>query len=142
MRFWDSSALVALIVDEPDSATARTALAEDRDVAVWWGSRLECASAVRRRERAGALDRAGVEQSVALLDQLAASWFEILPGDALRAEAERALAVHPLRAADALQLAAALTWRGPASALAELVCFDERLRDVAAREGFGVLPAK
>ncbi len=64
----------------------------------------------------------------------------MLPSEALRAQAERALAVHPLSAADALQLASALTWRREPARSAELVCLDERLRDAASREGFALLP--
>jgi hypothetical protein len=54
--------------------------------------------------------------------------------------AERALAVHPLRSADALQLAAALTWRRDPARRPALVCVDEGLRDAAAREGFTPVP--
>lgn len=140
MRFWDTSALVALLVDERDSAPVGALLADDPDVAVWWATRVECVSAVRRRERENVLDRVGVDQALALLAELAGSWFEVLPGAELRGSAERALAVHPLRVADSLQLAAAITWRGSVISAAELVCLDERLHDAASREGFRVLP--
>ena len=107
---------------------------------VWWGSRLECISALRRRERENQLGAADARQGMTLLDQLAGTWSELLPSDPLRAQAERALAVHPLRAADALQLAAALTWRREPARSAEFVCVDERLRDAASREGFALIP--
>src|SRR5262245_37348153 len=106
---------------------------------VWWGSRVECASALRRREREEQLGAADARQGLALLDELAGTWSELLPSEPLRAQAERALAVHPLRAADALQLAAALTWRHEPARSAELVSLDERLRDAASREGFALL---
>lgn len=142
LRFWDSSALVPLLVDEPNSADVTSLLDEDNEVAAWWGSSVECVSAIRRREREGSLDARGAEQALALLDQLRDSTFEIQPGGFLRAAAERALAVHPLRAADALQLAAAITWRGQTTTRADLVCLDERLRDAAAREGFVLVPQR
>ena len=116
------------------------ALAEDRSVVVRWGARVECVSALRRREREGILSSADVGIALSLLDELSIAWQEVLPGEELRVAAERALAVHSLRALDALQLAAALTWRGPATAAAELVCLDDRLRDAASREGFRLLP--
>ena len=47
----------------------------------------------------------------------------------------RVLRVHPLRAADALQLAAALEWSGGAAS-GMFITYDERLRDAASREGF------
>jgi uncharacterized protein len=131
---------VPLLFSERWSEPARKLLREDAAMVVWWGSRVECVSALRRREREGQLDAAGARQALALLDSLAGAWSEVLPNDALRAQAERALAVHPLRGADALQLAAALTWRREAARRAELVCLDERLRDGASREGFELLP--
>ena len=142
MRFWDASALVPLLFSERWSERARKLLREDAAMVVWWGSRVECVSALRRRERESALDAAGARQAVALLDALASAWSEVLPSDALRAQAERALAVHPLRAPDALQLAAAFTWRREPARSTGLVCLDERLRDAASREGFTVLPAE
>lgn len=142
MRFWDASAIVPLLVSERWSDRIGELAREDAAIVVWWGSRVECASALRRREREGALDPVGTRQALALLDELSAAWSEVLPGDAVRSQAERALAVHPLHAADALQLGAALAWRREPPKAAELVCLDERLRDAAAREGFALLPGE
>ena len=49
------------------------------------------------------------------------------------------LRVHPLRAADALQLAAAVAFAEDNQAGVRFVSFDARLNDAAAREGFPVL---
>ena len=62
----------------------------------------------------------------------------VLPGEELAATALRLLASHPLRAADALQLAAALVWARGRPAGHELVSLDERLRTAATLEGFTV----
>ena len=140
MRYWDSSAMVPLLAREEYSTTSATLLSEDHAIVTWWGSRLECLSALRRREREDGLETATLAISLRLLDDLSAGWHELLPGEELRFAAERALAVHPLRAPDALQLAAALTWRGPSVRAAEFVCLDERLREAAEREGFSALP--
>jgi uncharacterized protein with PIN domain len=140
MRFWDSSAIASLIVSESWSEQSHALLGADPQMVVWWGSRVECVSALRRRERDGALDASGVQQAAGLLDALPGTWSQVLPTDAVRAQAERALAVYPLRTADAFQLGAALTWRREPTRRAELVCLDERLRDAAAREGFILLP--
>jgi len=137
MRFWDASALVPLLVEQPLSAHARHLLAEDQDLVVWWSTPVECASAVARLRREGILPESVEREALATLDLLRSGWHEILPGDALRAQALRVLRLHPLRAADALQLAAALEWAGTPAAGA-LVTFDERLAGAAAREGFGV----
>ncbi len=77
--------------------------------------------------------------------RLSSAWFEIQPGQLVRSYAFRVLRVHQLRAADALQLAAALVWAGtPAtgpSPVAEIVTLDGRLAEAARLEGLSVLPA-
>ena len=135
MRFWDSSAIVPLILAQPRSAETRSLLAEDAEVVVWWSSEVECASAIARLHRDGHLSTADEQAARELLGALQRSWFEIQPGDGVREQALRLLRLHPLRAADALQLAAALEWAGspPGGAL---VTFDDRLRSAAQREGF------
>ena len=50
------------------------------------------------------------------------------------------LLLHPLRAADAMQLAAAIVWANGQATGHEFVCLDHRLREAAQREGFTVLP--
>ena len=140
MRFWDSSAIVPLLLEEPATRDMLGLLRDDAEVALWWGSPVECVSALRRRERAGGIDAVGVRRSLDLLALLAQSWAEVLPTAKLRAAAERVLALHPLRAADAFQLAAALAWTRGDPAGAEFVCLDERLADAGHRQGFRVIP--
>jgi predicted nucleic acid-binding protein len=65
----------------------------------------------------------------------------VSPSDELRRRAARLVAVHPLRAADALKLAAALLWCEEQSHGETVVSLDERLREAARREGFDVKPA-
>jgi predicted nucleic acid-binding protein len=135
VRFWDTSALVPLLAEEPATPVVQR-LYGDAPAVVWWGTPVECASAVARLERDAALSPAQVVEALGRLDALRASWIEIEPGDEVREVARRMLRVHPLRAGDALQLAAA--WlaaeRRPPSL--PLVSLDERLRAAAAREGF------
>ncbi len=107
----------------------------DSDMAVWWGSAVECASAIARLHREGVLTAAAEREARNLLSELSAAWFEIQPGQSLREQAMRLLRLHPLRAADALQLAAAIEWSGGAPD-ALFATFDERLREAAIREGF------
>lgn len=135
MRFWDASAVVPLLVEEPRSSLARALRDEDTEVVVWWGTPVECASALARLRREGALSVAEESAASRRLDRMRRRWFEVLPGDQVRAQALRVLRVHALRAADALQLAAALEWAG-APAADEMVTFDERLAAAAELEGF------
>jgi hypothetical protein len=108
---------------------------------VWWGSEVECVSAIARVERDGMLEQEAVMRALKHLRMLAAEWHEIDPSDAIREAAARFLRVHPLRAADALQLAAAFfaSERRPTSL--EIVTLDDRLATAARKEGFSVIDA-
>ena len=138
MRFWDASALVPLILEQPRTARARELLGEDKELVVWWGSLVECASGIARLHRDGQLTAAEAARARSLLLAVKSSWFEVQPGDAVREQALRVLRVHPLRSADALQLAAALEWAGSPPE-GSFISFDERLSAAAQREGFLIL---
>lgn len=140
MNFWDTSAIVPLCVQEPTSALVKAVLIGDEAMVVWWGTRTECLSALVRQVREGNLTPLDERNARYVLHTLAQSWVEIQPSEALRGTAERLVAVHPLRAADALQLAAALLWCQGASTRQGFVTFDRRLREAGYREGFTVLP--
>ena len=144
MRFWDASAITPLCLDEGRSTEVDQLLSEDPRMTVWWATPVECASAIARRRRAGALSAADQDSAYEVLDRLSAAWFEIQPGQLVRSYAFRVLRVHSLRAADALQLAAALVWAGaPATGpapVAEIVTLDGRLAEAARLEGLSVFP--
>jgi uncharacterized protein len=139
MKFWDSSAIVPLCVEETFTDRALALVAEDPEVAIWWATPVECASAVARLEREAALTLAEAAEAFHRLDLLARSWFEIEPHDELREVARRLLRVHPLRAGDALQLAAAYLAAERRPPTLEVVTLDERLRQAALKEGFRVV---
>ena len=138
MKFWDSSAVVALLVDEPAQAIVQRELELDPGMIVWWATRVECVSALVRRERDQSIDAASTRKALDQLRKLGDEWHEVLPTRVLRNAAERLLRVHVLRAADALQLAAALTAAADDPSTLEFFCLDERLKDAAEREGFRV----
>ncbi len=140
MRFWDTSAILPLVSREPFSDEMRRLLEEDVGMVVWWATRVECVSAISRRAREGLLGAEGEAAARGLLGDLSESWTEAQPTARLRGLAEQALTAHPLRAADALQLAAALIWCGPQTRGCSFVCLDERLRTAASRSGFDLLP--
>jgi len=82
-------------------------LREDSAMVAWWGSPVECWSAFARLSREGVLDETAVQAATERLDTLRQAWVEVLPTEQVRNHAARLLRIHPLRAADALQLAAA-----------------------------------
>lgn len=137
MRFWDTSALVPLVIEQPASARARELLADDPDIVAWWGTPIECWSALARLRRESRLSPNEEETASSLVAELRDSWVEVLPSDDLRQRARRLLQVHALRAADAVQLAAALVSAGSPPE-GGFVSFDERLREAARREGLTV----
>lgn len=138
MRFWDSSAIVPLLVLEGSSEAAVAALEADPDVVAWWGTPIECASALARREREGDLTADGTSVALSRLDALRSTWAEVQPVDRVRATAVRLLRTHPLRAADALQLASAIAVAEDHPETLPFVTLDEHLADAASREGFTV----
>jgi len=139
VKFWDSSAIVPLLVEQQHSAGLVQLLGEDPDVVVWWSTPTECASAIARLERDRGLDNLEVEAAFLKLDQLSEVWTEVLPTNGVRNTARRLLRTHPLRASDALQLAAALILTAPHAAKPPFVCLDDRLVSAARKEGFQVV---
>jgi predicted nucleic acid-binding protein len=136
--FWDASALVPLCVNE---VTSRQAQAELRRVlpVVWWASGVEVHSAVARLHRLSKLKDLEKKGALARLNVLSRAWREILPSDPLRELATQLLDTYEFRAADSLQLAAALSWCQGRPARRIFVCADQRLSKTAAAVGFSVV---
>jgi predicted nucleic acid-binding protein len=138
--FWDSSALVPLLLPEDRSALLTSLLADDKETTIWWTTPLECQSAVYRRHRESPLPAASLSGATERLRALVELADTVAPTDELRRRAGRLVSVHPLRAADALQLAAALLWCEEQPHTEVFISLDGRLRDAARNEGFDVKP--
>jgi uncharacterized protein len=136
MKFWDASAIVPLVLTEPTTKAVQTLAEKDPTLIVWWATEVECASAIARLERDDALDDAAATQAFHRLRQLVPTWHEVDPSDPVREAAVRFLRVHHLRAADALQLAAAFIAAERRPSSLEIVTLDERLAAAARKEGF------
>jgi len=130
--------VVPLLVAEPARDTLLERLRADPVIVLWWGTSVECVSALARREREGALAPRASSNAVNRLRRLVGAAHEVLPSEPVRSTAERLLRVHALRAGDALQLAAALVAAQGEPGSLEVVCLDERLTLAAEREGFPV----
>jgi len=139
VRFWDSSAIVPLMVVEAGSARVRNWFDSDSEIIVWTLTRLELLSAIARRRREES--RSAAMLTVARRNILRAwdGWSEITAVELVRRHAERLVESYPLRAADALQLGAALIAAEGDPTNLELVTLDRNLADAAEREGFAVL---
>ena len=134
MRFWDSSAVIPLLIDQECTGRAIELLSVDPDMVVWWCTPIECWSALMRLEREHRLASDDVDDASRRLSMIAAECYEIAPVEEVRLQARRLLRRHALRAADAMQLAAALVWAGQ-NEEREFVCFDVKLKAAARLEG-------
>lgn len=139
VRFWDTSALLPLVIEEATSAACRRLVRDKADVAVWVLTRTEMTAAVWRRARAGDLDMAAVPRVSSRIRALAERWNEITDVDVVRDRADRLLAQNALRAADALQLAAALVLTQERPRNRDFITADGDLARAAASEGFRVV---
>lgn len=139
MRFWDSSALVPLLVEDARTPAMLARLRQDPAAAVWWLTPVECASALARMVRERRLTPDQARAASALLDSVAREWTEVPPLDRVRDQARRLLGLHPLKTADALQLAAALVLCDFDTRTLPFVTLDAQLAEAAQREGFEVL---
>ena len=139
MRYWDASALVPLVVAEPDSGVVRTWLSEDDQIVTWAWTRTEIVSAVERRAREGSLSRPQRREVLRRFEAFAGSWDEVTDVLAVRSRANALLARHPLRAADAGQLGAALLIQERLAGALTFVCLDHRLSSAAELESLRVV---
>jgi len=139
MIFWDSSAVVPLLVREERSEKLLQIYKSDSDMIVWYATELECVSAICRRERYARIHAGHVSSALGRLKRLSEAWHEVQAGGRVKATARRLLRTHNLRTADALQLASAISIsQGDASRIAFLT-LDDRLRVAAEREGLYLL---
>jgi predicted nucleic acid-binding protein len=140
VRFWDASAVIPLVVNESETDYCLRALAEDREILVWCLTWVEATSALCRRLREGVLGEQDFRDAKTRLASILQGVYEVRAIDAVRKRACRLLEVHPLRAADASQIGAALVACRDEPEKLALMCFDERLKVAAVREGFLVNP--
>lgn len=136
MRYWDASGIVPLLVEQSQSREMEKLIEQDPDIVTWWGTSIECFSALMRLVREGRLNSSGAQAAERRLRELRKGWNEVLPTEACRRAAERMLRVHPLRAVDAQQLAAALIASDNEPSMLEVVCLDQRLTEALRKEGF------
>ena len=137
--FWDTSALVPLCVSEQATSRLKSVLRDHERIVVWWGTPVEMRSAFARLGRSRAISRAGMKNAVACLEEIRNSWHEVLPTEHVRSLAESLPERLGLRAADGLQLAAALVWCRERPRERPFVCFDRKLCRAADEAGFSTI---
>ncbi len=138
MRFWDSSAIVPLVVPEPQSDWVRGLLRDDPVGISWVLSPVEVHSALARRRCEGALSPEDFAAARARTKSVFAALSSVVALEELAERALRVLDLPDLRSADALQLAAALLASRERPRDLSFVTLDARLAEAAEREGFPV----
>jgi len=142
MQFWDSSALLPLVVRQPPfSDPCRRAFRQNVSRAIAFLARVECRSAIERLVREGTLNAAARRRSLTNIDKLVAAFDLVAFSPEVEAHALTLLGRHALRSLDALQLGCArgLASHGDTDALPEFVCCDRRLANAAVAEGFALV---
>ena len=139
MKFWDASAVVPLVALEKETGDCRTLLANDTDIVVWFLTPIEVISALIRRLREKSLKPIEFSRAKEQLVTLERAWSEVISVERVRERARRLLETHSLRAADSLQLAAALLTSEENPQGFPFVTLDRRLGGAAEKEGFHVI---
>ena len=136
MRFWDSSAVVPLLIQQDSSSQAATWAGEDDALVIWTLTPVEVVSALRRLVRDGVLSEDATRVAEIRLAEMMERCHSVIDVEAVKSLATRLLRLHPLRAFDALQLGAALHWAEGHPQDRTLHTLDTRLGRAAEREGF------
>ncbi|MBI3926340.1 MAG: type II toxin-antitoxin system VapC family toxin [Armatimonadetes bacterium] len=136
MRFWDSSAIVPLFIEQAATERMRSQFAEDPQVLAWTMSDVEFRSAICRLLREGAIEGTGADTAMGEFRRFWSGVRVLSAVEPVKERAMRLLGVHALRAADSLQLAAALVAAYDRPSNLEFVALDLRLVEAARREGF------
>ena len=133
--FWDASSLLPLCVKQHPSAVAHQLL-YGYSMVVWWGTVVEVRSGVERLLREGRISPMEYGFAFSQITYLRRGWQEVQPSNTLRTEAERLLGLYPLKAGDALQLAAALAWASGEPQRHTFISGDAQLLRAAHGSGF------
>ena len=136
MKFWDSSGIVPLLIEESRTACSEDILKEDSSMVVWWATEIECHSALCRKLRTQEMTLKEFKLASEILLELSKAWIVIRPVESLITQCKRILRVHSLRAADAFQLAAALEFCARRPSSLGFVSGDVNLLASADAEGF------
>lgn len=135
--FWDSSALLPLCVPQIRSQKA-AALYERFAVVAWWASEVEILSGLSRLRRMGDISHEQFAAGKKLATIVAGDWSPLNLTASIVPDASSMLEQYPLRAADALQVAAALVACEHYPGGYAFITADLRQAEAARQVGFAV----
>lgn len=140
--FFDSSAIIPILLQQPFSTRARQLLRKYQKPVLAWTTPIEVQSALSRLSRHGYLNDKDYQTALDRFRSIEDIRIEVLPTAILRELAREILQTYDLRAADAIQIGSALLWCNQKPKGNAFVTFDARLADAAAKAGFAVHTAK
>jgi predicted nucleic acid-binding protein len=140
VTFWDSSAVIPLLIDQDMSPRVVEWLSADSMMVLWTLTPVEVVSALWRLAREQSLEEDLAHRAEARLGEIVEACQMIIDVEPVKTLASRLLHIHPLRAFDSLQLGAALHWAEGHPQGRTFHTLDRRLALAAQREGF-VVPA-
>lgn len=138
MAFYDTSALLPWLRHEEKTDTTGQLIENFQPIIVWWGTETECESALARLDRESQLHRGHLQRARGRLQKLKTAWHVIQANNNVRAGASRLLRTHILKAADALQLSAAIALADGHPEETHFISYDQNLLRAAEKEGFQI----
>ena len=139
MRFWDSSALVPLLLAESRSPLMNEMLLDDREIVAAAITPIEISSVLWRRRHAGILKLDAHTVADRRFASLTTRWWQVAQSERVIESALHLVTKHALRSLDALQLASAVAFASSPASL-PFVTLDQDLAAAARAEGFPILP--
>lgn len=136
MRYWDTSALLPLLLKQRCSENIREIIKEDKAISTSWISKVELSSAICRLEREGHISEIELDSLLRRVDMLIQSCCIVHPSEKLSDRAMRALRSHSIKSLDAIQLASALIVSKDVTNNFEFITLDKQLGNIARKEGF------
>lgn len=137
----ESSAVLAWLLEQEHGERATAALASAELVITSDVTLIECDRVLIRAVALNELTEADAADRQTRLNMVAARWTLLGLDDEIAERARRPFAIEPVRTLDAIHLASMLVAQKALPGLAVL-SLDQRIRDVARRLGFVLLPGE
>ncbi len=135
--YWDTSALLPLCILQPQTTAAQACFAR-YEIVTWWATPIEIVSGLNRLERMGTITHSHYLATKPFVQKIVRDFMLVHESAGISKDACALLGLHPLRAADALQLAAALEACEHQPRGYVFITADRRLADAAKKTGFTV----
>lgn len=139
VAFWDTSALIPVFFKEDSSKILSNLFVERVENVIWDLTPIEIFSALCRRQRQKEISTEEFDRAWRAWQLIESKVYQVRSYESVKDRAVRILRIHPLKAADAMQLAAALVSTKEISQGHYFFTLDRSLCEAANKEGFSVI---